>query len=142
MRYVRVLTVGFELNNGLASKLNISPHLCRLCILILSHIHCTFPDPKQDLGLILSPLESTHFPGQSLLLSCTANDPANFTWTFDDGPLPRNVRVVAKDSGPASSVLALTQVTEENSGAYTCLASSTSRGITNEDTSYLSIMST
>ena len=67
--------------------------------------------------------------------------PANFSWTFDDGPLPHNVGVVTQDSGPASSVLALTQVMEENAGAYTCRATSREGGVVNEDTSYLTITS-
>ena len=96
-------------------------------------------DPEQDLELSLKPLDPSISPGQSLHLSCTVAAPAEFTWTFNDGPLPGNSAVTQESS--VSSVLALRSVIPENAGAYTCRANNAFRGVINEDTSYLTITS-
>ena len=64
-------------------------------------------------------------------------EPGEFTWTFDDGPLPGN-SAVSQDS-LVKSVLELSDVSPENAGAYTCRVENTGRGVVNEDTSYLTI---
>ena len=101
---------------------------------------CTFCiDPEQDLKLSLSPLESSRSPGESLYLSCSVAEPADFSWTFDDGPLPSNGAVTRTTL--VTSVLALKDIMPENAGAYTCRAKNDDRGVMNEDTSYLTITS-
>ena len=106
-------------------------HVNGICVIVAS------TDPEQDLGLSLDPLDPSYFTGQSFLLSCSVEEPADFTWTFDDGPLPSNVAVM-QDS-PLTSVLVLSDVNLENAGAYTCKANNTARGVVNGDTSYLTV---
>ena len=67
-------------------------------------------------------------------------EPAEFSWTFDGGPLPMNAAVM-QDS-LVTSVLVLSDVSLENTGAYTCTANNTGRRVVNDDTSYLTVAST
>ena len=99
----------------------------------------TFTDPEQDLGLSLNPLDPSFVVGQSLLFSCSVTEPADFSWTFDGGPLPMNAAVM-QDS-LLTSVLVLSDVSLENAGAYTCTANNTVRRVVNDDTSYLTVSS-
>lgn len=101
------------------------------------HVHdivCT--DPEQDLELSLRPLESSLSPGQSHFITCSVPEPATFTWRYNDSLLPDNTEVM--ESSGVTSVLVISDVVPENAGAYTCRANNMARGVSNEDTSYLS----
>ena len=119
---------------------------CTIMIVYYMHgVKCMYmyisnlpPDPEQDLQLSLTPLDPSLSPGHSVSLSCSVAEPADLSWSFQDGPLPANSVVTPHSSGLAS-VLVISGAVLENAGAYTCRANNTARGVVNEDTSYVAI---
>ena len=58
-------------------------------------------------------------------------------WSFNDGPLPPNVLVTSSEMLSTLTVIA---TNDSNSGAYTCTANSTDRGVLNRDTAYIEVV--
>lgn len=77
--------------------------------------------------------------GQNLSLFCSVSEPAQFSWRFEDGPLPGNA-MADQDQSSLSSTLLISDVVLENAGAYTCRVSNTVRGVVNEDTAYVTVV--
>ena len=111
-------------------------HFC-IIYMFLYYNYTNLPDPSQDLGLSLSPLEPSVPPGHNVSLSCTVERAGSFSWRFENGPLPPNAASLQRS--PTASVLQISGVVQENAGAYTCQVNSVSRGVMNEDTAYVKV---